>query len=114
MTHSHNNLKNKIIHFFWFDNWTELGPFIVYLGESDLSQLRMHNEEKVCDAVGEGNWFLSEARSNWAESILIALASRPLPTPYARRTYISGNQYLVCTSKNFPPKKHGSNFGFLL
>lgn len=99
---------------FWFDNWTEFGPLIVYLGESCPSQLRLHNEAKVCDAIREGSWFLPHARSDRVESILIALASQPPPTSSAGNYLYFWKSTTGMFLKHFPPKELGSNFGFVL
>ncbi|XP_024014473.1 uncharacterized protein LOC112088427 [Eutrema salsugineum] len=68
---------------FWFDNWTEFGPLISFLGESGPSSLRLHNEARVCDAIQDGFWNFRAARSDRAEEVLIYVASRAILHPSA-------------------------------
>lgn len=65
---------------FWFDYWSDLGPFISLLGDSGPRQLRIPLEATVIKATCNGSWLLPAARSNEALTLQTMLTTILSPT----------------------------------
>ncbi|KAG7615354.1 Reverse transcriptase zinc-binding domain [Arabidopsis thaliana x Arabidopsis arenosa] len=64
---------------FWYDNWTPMGPLIRYLGDSGPSCLRILLSARVANAYNNVGWLLAPPRSDMALSLHIHLSTIPLP-----------------------------------
>ncbi|CAA7013881.1 unnamed protein product [Microthlaspi erraticum] len=66
---------------FWFDNWTEHGPVIDFVGQAGPRLFRVSLDAKVKDAVLNGAWNLPSARSERSEELQITLTTIVPPDP---------------------------------
>lgn len=57
------DVKNGLSASFWFDSWTDLGPPIDFVGQRGPTQLHIAKNATVQDAVLNGHWNFSSARS---------------------------------------------------
>lgn len=64
---------------FWFDSWTDLGPFISYAGEDGPRGMRIRKDARVIEAVRNDAWFLPAARCQEMVTIQTAITSVPPP-----------------------------------
>ncbi|XP_019087642.1 PREDICTED: uncharacterized protein LOC109127430 [Camelina sativa] len=63
---------------FWYDNWTDFGQLITFLGVAGPSQLRVRRSAKVIEASRNGAWNLQAARSVSGQSLMVALTEYPV------------------------------------
>lgn len=56
---------------FWYDNWTEMGPLINFLGNRGPSQLQRRQDARVVHATRNGQWMMRGARSEKIQMFLI-------------------------------------------
>ncbi|XP_010541748.1 PREDICTED: uncharacterized protein LOC104815125 [Tarenaya hassleriana] len=68
---------------FWFDNWTDLGPLLDYIGSDGPRLLRIPLSGKVSDAVSGQSWLLPGARSQRIKDLHIRLLTLPAPSQAA-------------------------------
>ncbi|XP_019056486.1 PREDICTED: uncharacterized protein LOC109116115 [Tarenaya hassleriana] len=68
---------------FWFDNWTDLGPLLDYIGSDGPRLLRIPLSGKVSDAVSGQSWLLPGARSQRIQDLHIRLLTLPTPSQAA-------------------------------
>ncbi|XP_009103797.1 uncharacterized protein LOC103829862 [Brassica rapa] len=64
---------------FWYDYWTELGPLNLLFGSSGPATLRIPLDATVSQAVRNGHWNLSPARSEDAVTLQIILSTLNVP-----------------------------------
>ncbi|CAA7049989.1 unnamed protein product [Microthlaspi erraticum] len=74
-------IKNGRMASFWFDNWTEHGPVIDFVGQAGPRLFRVSLDAKVKDAVLNGAWNLPSARSERSEELQITLTTIVPPDP---------------------------------
>ncbi|XP_010556482.1 PREDICTED: uncharacterized protein LOC104825789 [Tarenaya hassleriana] len=65
---------------FWYDSWLDIGPLIVFIGETGPGLLRLPKSATVADAVRNGNWSLPPARSNRIPELHLKLLELNPPT----------------------------------
>ncbi|XP_010530574.2 PREDICTED: uncharacterized protein LOC104807150 isoform X3 [Tarenaya hassleriana] len=65
---------------FWYDSWLDIGPLIVFIGETGPGLLRLPKSATVADAVRNGNWSLPPARSNRIQELHLKLLELNPPT----------------------------------
>ncbi|XP_019085128.1 PREDICTED: uncharacterized protein LOC109126280 [Camelina sativa] len=64
---------------FGFDNWTEFGQLIKFVGAAGPRTLRVREDARVLEATRNGNWALPAARSDNGQTLLVALTATPVP-----------------------------------
>ncbi|XP_019092327.1 PREDICTED: uncharacterized protein LOC109129138 [Camelina sativa] len=64
---------------FWYDNWTDFGQLITFLGVAGPSQLRVRRSATVIEASRNGDWNLPAARSIKGQSLMVAHTELPAP-----------------------------------
>ncbi|CAA7042993.1 unnamed protein product [Microthlaspi erraticum] len=74
-------IGNRMDASFWWDSWTELGPLRDFVGQRGPRMLPLSLEAKVVEAVRNGEWFLSNARSEEVQQLEIKLTGLPPPQP---------------------------------
>ncbi|KAL9277743.1 hypothetical protein AtEden1_Chr00c002g0322401 [Arabidopsis thaliana] len=64
---------------FWYDNWTPLGPLYGFFGDHGPRSLRVPILAKVADTCNDNGWKMAAPRSDLAESLQIHLSSTQPP-----------------------------------
>lgn len=72
-------VRNGTVAAFWWDSWTTLGPLIDFVGQNGPRMLRLPLDAKVVNAVRDGNWYLSSARSEAVQTLQILLTTLSVP-----------------------------------
>ncbi|KAG7551859.1 Endonuclease/exonuclease/phosphatase superfamily [Arabidopsis thaliana x Arabidopsis arenosa] len=65
---------------FWYDNWSPMGPLLKLLGDSGPINLRIPLNARVANACHDEGWLLAHSRSDHALSLQLYLSTIPLPS----------------------------------
>ncbi|KAL9293805.1 putative reverse transcriptase zinc-binding domain-containing protein [Arabidopsis thaliana] len=96
---------------FWYDNWTPLGPLYGFFGDHGPRSLRVPILAKVADTCNDNGWKMAAPRSDLAESLQIHLSSTQPPASSSGVDTFAWEIDGKSCNGFFLPSKPGRNYG---